>query len=171
MTCDAYEHLTRIAVEVKDLDLLPWVAEQLSWQYREQAVVANCTGPGVLPPGWRYPIVVQDGQVAFADFENAEGNQQGVEQFKARYTLDTAKKAAAAQGFEYDESGGQLVIYQPGGVVVTVRGDGSLEINRLDLTDTDPTVYLQEALGQVIENAYAEHHEHVHAEQVLHTGG
>ena len=99
MTCDAYEHLTRIAVEVKDLDLLPWVAEQLSWQYREQAVVANCTGPGVLPPGWRYPIVVQDGQVAFADFENAEGNQQGVEQFKARYTLDTAKKAAAAQGW------------------------------------------------------------------------
>jgi len=41
MTCDAYEHLTRIAVEVKDLDLLPWVAEQLGWQYREQAVVGR----------------------------------------------------------------------------------------------------------------------------------
>jgi hypothetical protein len=158
MTCDAYEHLTRMAIEVKDVDLLPQIADQLGWLFREQATVANCTGPGVLPAGWRYPIVVQDGQVAFADFQTAEGNQEEVQRFKARYTLEVAKKAASSQGYEYDENGDELIIYQPAGVVVTVRGDGSLEINRLDLIEGDPTVYLQESLGTVIENAFHEHH-------------
>ena len=163
MTCDAYTHLTRVAVEIRDVDLLPVVAEQLAWRYLPETSVANCHGPGLLPPDWRYPLVVQDGQVAFADFGNAWGNAAGVEQFKGRYTLERAKRAAAEQGFDFDEADGELVIYQPSGVTVTVRQDGTLEINRLDLTDGDPTVYLQEALGTVVENAY-EAHAQLHAE-------
>ena len=168
VSCDAYQHLTRMAVEVKELDLLPDIAGQLDWTYRAQATVANCTGPGLLPPGWRYPLVIQDGQVAYADFSNAGGNRQEVERFKARYTIEVAKKAAIAQGFEVDENDGELIIYQPAGVIVTVRGDGSLELNRLDLTDGDPTRYLQEALGTVIESAYHEHSTHVHTQESLH---
>jgi hypothetical protein len=169
MTCDAYQHLTRIAVEVRDIELLPGIANELGWAYREQAVVANCYGPGLLPPGWRYPIVVQDAQLAFADFASAEGNQAGVEQLKASYTLACARKAANAQGYDVEQGDGELIIYQPGGVIVTVRGDGTLELNRLDLVDGDPTVYLQEALGEVVESAFDESHHHSHTTQVLHT--
>ena len=169
MTCDAYQHLTRIAVEIRDTELLPEIADQLGWTYREQTAVANCYGPGLLPPGWRYAMVVQDGQVAFADFASTEGHQAGVEQLKASYTLACARKAAVAQGYDVEQGDGELVIYQPGGVIVTVRGDGTLELNRLDLVDGDPTVYLQEALGQVVESAFDESHHHTHAHHVLRT--
>ena len=171
MSCDAYRHLTRIAVEIRDTALLPEIANELGWTYREQAAVANCYGPGLLPPGWRYPIVVQDGQLAFADFASAEGNQAGVEQLKAAYTLTCARTAAVSQGFDFEVRDGELVIYQPAGVIVTVRGDGSLELNRLDLVDGDPTVYLQEALGQVLESAFDESHHHTHEQHFLHTSG
>ena len=170
MTCDAYRHLTRIAVEVRDTDLLPWIAERLEWTYLPQATVANCQGPGLLPPGWRYPMVVEpDGQVAFADFGSAWGNAGGVEQLKARYTIEKAKLAASDQGFEWEERDGQLVVFQPGGVTVTVSPDGTLEVNRLDLCDADPTVYLQEALGQVIENAFEAYQQHLQSADHVHT--
>ena len=84
--------------------------------------------------------------------------------------LTSARKAATAQGYDFEQREGELVIYQPGGVIVTVRGDGTLELNRLDLVDGDPTVYLQEALGQVVESAFDDSHHHTHANQVLRTG-
>ncbi|MFI5269239.1 MAG: hypothetical protein ACHQ7M_17835 [Chloroflexota bacterium] len=61
MTCDAYRHLTRLAVEIRDVDLLPLIAEQLGWRYLPDATVANVHGPGLLPPGWRYPLVSRPG--------------------------------------------------------------------------------------------------------------
>ena len=171
MTCDAYQHLTRIAIEIRDTDLLPVIADELGWSYREQAVVANCVGPGVLPSGWRYPIVVQDAQLAFADFASADGNRAGVEQLKASYTLACARKAAATQGYDFELRDSELVVYQPGGVIVTVRADGTLELNRLDLVEGDPTTYLQDALGTVIESAFDTSHHHAHEHHYLQTGG
>ncbi|MHB8618925.1 MAG: hypothetical protein ACYDAG_05015 [Chloroflexota bacterium] len=165
MTCDAYEHLTRVAVELRDTTLLPAVADRLGWRYMELAAVANVVGPGVLPVGWRYPIVVKDGQASYANFSSAEGNATGVAGLTWAYTIERAKRAADEAGYEWEEQGDRLVIYQPGGVIVTVNPAGTIEVNRFDLVEGDPSAYLQDALGTVTESAYGHWRSHAQSAQ------
>ena len=87
----------------------------------------NQVGHGFQLSGWRYPIVLQDGQLAYDDYHGQWGNVQDLEKLKAEYTVALAEQAAQAQGWQCQRTAEGLTIFYPQGGSITVTAGGNVE--------------------------------------------
>ena len=63
------------------------------------------TGLGIELPKWRYPVVanLQTGDLKFDNYEGRWGDQECLDQFLQRYTVEAATIAARKQGHSVSE--------------------------------------------------------------------
>ena len=86
-------------------------------------------GFGFTMPNWRYPLVAQDGQLAYDDYHGNWGNVADLEKLRSEYALVTAEQGAKLQGWLCERTAeGSLLIHHPQGGTLTVTASGLVDM-------------------------------------------
>jgi hypothetical protein len=102
-------HVTTVAVEFKDLDVLEIAARKLGAPFRREETVRfmdgnTVTGPSVRLAGWHYPVVLADKKLHMDNYGGHWGKPAELDRLKQVYAIEVTKKQAKKQGFRVRET-------------------------------------------------------------------
>ena len=102
-------HVVRIKSEVRDLNAVQEACKRLHLPPAKHGTFelysSTETGLGIELPRWRYPVVadLQTGQLRYDNYNGRWGDQEYLDQFMQRYSVETATSAARKQGHSVAE--------------------------------------------------------------------
>lgn len=103
-------HTTTIDLAIKDEACFIEACKDLGYPVTQNTSVKlfqqgsnfeNVTSVNV--PGWRYPVVVDNGQVHFDNYNGKWGSIEGLNKLKQRYARNVAVKEARKKGYRVRE--------------------------------------------------------------------
>ena len=121
-------HTVKVKVEYNDQGALRGSVEAMGGTWLGQGNHSlyergKVEGLGFRLPGWNYPLVLKsNGELAYDDYGGCWGNVKDLETLKSQYTISQATQAAAAQGWQTELNGTELVIHHPDGGSLTING-------------------------------------------------
>lgn len=154
-------HTVTVRVEYRDLDALSAAVVALGGtvlgQGEHQLYQGTVSGWGAQLPGWRYPIVLADGDLAYDDYRGAWGDTALLERLRERYAVEAARRAASEQGWiSEDQPDGSLVIYHPDGGTLQVSPSGEVEAAGFSGAGcVGAAAPIEQALGRPIDRSLA----------------
>lgn len=121
-----------VRVVVKNMVAVEAVAQKLGHKVLGNGTHKLYAGPeqgfGIQMKGWKYPVVFrEDGNVAFDDYHGSWGNRGDIDALRADYTIEAAKQEANNLGWYCEQEGSKLVVHHPGGGLLTITPDGSID--------------------------------------------
>lgn len=123
-------HTTEIKMRFADLDALAAVVARLGGrvigQGCHQLYSTKEEGFAVQLPGWRFPIVIQDGVIRYDNHQGYWGSLAELIKLRREYAIEVATRAAQAQGWMVERNDSSLTIYHPSGGWLVLQ-EGELE--------------------------------------------
>ncbi len=153
----ANSHTTTVEIEFKNHDALSVAVNKLGGRVIGHGTHAlyetKHTGFAVQLPNWELPVIAgADSQLHYDTYNGAWGNESDIAKLTSAYAIETARHAAAAQGWvSQDQSDGSLLIYHPTGGTMTVNANGTVESAGFTGSACDAASAIESALGQTLE--------------------
>lgn len=149
-----------VRVVVKNLVAVETVAKKHGHKLLGKGTHKLYAGPeqglGIQMKGWKYPVVFRDdGMVAFDDYHGQWGNKADIEALRGDYTLEAARLEADSLGWYAEAEGNKLVVHHPGGGLLTIGTDGSIDASGfMGHGCAEATAPFSQALGQQVNQEF-----------------
>lgn len=100
-------HTVKIEVELTDINALKTTCNRLNLKFEENSI-ANLyadqqRGFVIHLPNWRYPIIVNNGNVFYDNYNGQWGDIAELNKLKMYYGVEKVKALARAKGYAYRE--------------------------------------------------------------------
>lgn len=127
-------HTVTVKVVLKDKQVLGISVQKMEGEVLGEGTHILYSGPehgwGFTLPRWKYPLVLREsGDLAFDDYKGVWGNLDDLARLRETYALETARRAATAQGWLSEDVASGLLIHHPDGGTLTVARNGTVDAN------------------------------------------
>lgn len=122
----------KVRVELTDTAALRRAVEAIggSWigEATHKLYAGPCHGVGFKLPGWHYPCVLANGELAYDNYNGRWGDSAQLDKLKAEYTISLAESRCQELGWQCERAAdGSLTVYHRGGGKLTVTVDGTVD--------------------------------------------
>ncbi|HOL44682.1 MAG TPA: hypothetical protein PLN56_11370 [Methanoregulaceae archaeon] len=100
-------HTMNVRIELHDRDALEAACQRLGLtiiEGKHKLYSSTEEGLGIRLPGWKYPVVIKDGTVAYDNYRGSWGKLEELNKLRAYYGLEKAKMEARKRGYSVYES-------------------------------------------------------------------
>jgi hypothetical protein len=128
---DVNSHTARVKTDFTDPGALRRAVESINGQWIGEGTHSlystKHTGLAFTLQGWSFPVVLENGELAYDNYNGAWGDTAQLERLKAEYSFSLLEERAQALGWQYERTPEGLTVYHPQGGSLTLDKSAQLE--------------------------------------------